>query len=194
MSFKQFNLIDDIMKAVEYQGYTTPTPIQEKAIPIVLDGNDVLAAAQTGTGKTASFTLPLLQQLQKQPPSGKRRIRALVLTPTRELAAQVHDNIVELARYLDLKSTVIFGGVSEKPQISTLNKGVDILIATPGRLLDLHSRGFCSFDALEFFVLDEADRMLDMGFIHDIKKISKLLPPKRQSLFFQPRFQSQFVI
>ena len=148
------------------------------------NNSDLISLAQTGTGKTASFTLPLLQQLQKQPPSGKRRIRALDLTPTRELAAQVHDNIVELARYLNLKSTVIFGGVSEKPQISTLNKGVDILIATPGRLLDLHSRGFCSFDALEFFVLDEADRMLDMGFTPQIETILKFIPKQHQTLLF----------
>jgi ATP-dependent RNA helicase RhlE len=132
-----------------------------------------------------------LQQLQKQPPSGQRRIRALVLTPTRELAAQVNDSIMESARYLNLKSALIFGGVSEKPQIAKLKQGVDILIATPGRLLDLHSRRFCSFDALEFFVLDEADRMLDMGFIHDIKKIAKLLPRNRQSLFFSATFSQQ---
>lgn len=184
MTFSDLGLSPALVKAVEEKGYTKPSPIQEKAIPHILEGKDILASAQTGTGKTAGFTLPVLQHLSETKHPKYRPLRALVLTPTRELAAQVHDNIREYSKYVNIKSTVIFGGVNAKPQISTLKNGIDILVATPGRLLDLINQKFIRLDNIEYFVLDEADRMLDMGFIHDIKKLLALLPTNRQSLFF----------
>ncbi len=186
-TFKEFGFSEPILKAISTVGYNQPSPIQEQAIPIIMNNNDVLAAAQTGTGKTAAFTLPLLQKLS-QSGSG---FRLLILTPTRELAAQVHENITELSQFLNLKSAVIFGGVSEKAQISKLNQGIDILVATPGRLLDFYRRNICSFNKIEYLVLDEADRMLDMGFIHDIKRIIKATPKQRQTLFFSATFSTE---
>lgn len=191
MSFKSLGLSDALLKAVSKKGYTTPSPIQEKAIPQVLEGRDVLASAQTGTGKTAGFTLPMLQLLTRSEYRRRRPIRALVLTPTRELAAQVYDNIKEYSEFLDVRSTVIFGGVNQKPQVRTLRQGVDILIATPGRLLDLQSQGEISLSKIEFLVLDEADRMLDMGFVRDIKKVISLVPKKRQTLLFSATFSKE---
>ncbi len=189
MSFKELGLIDPLLRAVKEQGYTTPTPIQKQAIPLILEGKDVLAGAQTGTGKTAGFTLPLLQILgDRTPQKGKRRVRVLVLTPTRELAAQVAESIKTYGKYLPFTSTVIFGGVGINPQISTLRRGVDIVIATPGRLLDLENQRAIDLSHVECFVLDEADRMLDMGFVHDIKKVLALLPKKRQNLLFSATF------
>lgn len=190
-TFKQFGFSQPITKAVETAGYTEPSPIQEQAIPIILDGTDVLAAAQTGTGKTAAFVLPLLEKLNSSTNTNTSNIRLLVLTPTRELAAQVYENIIALSQFLSLKSAVIFGGVSEKAQIATLNKGVDILVATPGRLLDFHKRRIVSFNSIKYLVLDEADRMLDMGFIHDIKRIIKATPKQRQTLFFSATFSDE---
>ena len=191
MSFKSLGLTDAILKAVEKKGYDTPSPIQEKAIPRVLEGKDVLASAQTGTGKTAGFTLPMLQVLTKVSPKGKRKIRALVLTPTRELAAQVHDNVKEYSEFIDIKSTVIFGGVNQNPQVRTIRQGIDILVATPGRLLDLIQQGVISLKEVEILVLDEADRMLDMGFLHDIKKLLAMMPTKKQSLLFSATFSKE---
>ena len=191
MSFKSLGLSDALLKAVSKKGYTTPSPIQEKAIPQVLEGRDVLASAQTGTGKTAGFTLPMLQLLTRSEYRRRRPIRALVLTPTRELAAQVYDNVKEYSEFLDVRSTVIFGGVNQKPQVRTLRQGVDILIATPGRLLDLQSQGEISLSKIEFLVLDEADRMLDMGFVRDIKKVISLVPKKRQTLLFSATFSKE---
>jgi len=192
MSFNNLGLSEPILRAISDQGYTTPTPIQKQAIPVVLSKKDVLAGAQTGTGKTAGFTLPLLQLLSDAPQQkGKRKVKALILTPTRELAAQVADNVHAYGKYLPFKSTVIFGGVGSNPQIQQLKQGIDIVIATPGRLLDLQSQGYIDFSAIEFFVLDEADRMLDMGFIHDIKKVLKLLPKKRQNLLFSATFSNE---
>lgn len=191
MSFKSLGLSDALLRAVEKKGYTTPSPIQEKAIPIVLNKKDVLASAQTGTGKTASFTLPLLQLLSK-PQKGRRMpIRALVLTPTRELAAQVYDNVKAYSEFLDVRSTVIFGGVKQHSQVKALRNGVDLLIATPGRLLDLHNQKVLSLAKIEYLVLDEADRMLDMGFMRDIKKILSLMPNKRQNLLFSATFSKE---
>lgn len=191
MSFNKLGLSDTLLKAVTEKGYTDPSPIQEKAIPLILERKDLLASAQTGTGKTAGFTLPMLQILSKEKQPHKRPIRALVLTPTRELAAQVYDNVQEYSKYLDIRSTVIFGGVNAKPQIATLRSGVDILVATPGRLLDLHNQRVFSFDNIEILVLDEADRMLDMGFLRDIKKILALLPKRRQNLLFSATFSKE---
>jgi ATP-dependent RNA helicase RhlE len=188
MSFDSLGLSDALLKAVSKKGYTTPSPIQEKCIPIVLQGKDVLASAQTGTGKTAGFTLPLLHLLTKQEQQGRRKIRSLVLTPTRELAAQILENVREYSVFLDIKSTVIFGGVNQNPQVKTLKNGIDVLIATPGRLLDLHQQGFVSLRDVEILVLDEADRMLDMGFLRDIKRILALMPSKRQNLLFSATF------
>lgn len=188
MSFKSLGLNASILKAIEAKGYTEPSPIQAKAIPEILQGNDVLASAQTGTGKTAGFTLPMLHLLAEKPVERRRKIKALILTPTRELAAQIYDNIKDYSRNLDLRTAVIFGGVNQTPQIRTLKQGVDILIATPGRLLDLKSQNALSLSEVEFFVLDEADRMLDMGFIHDIKKIVKIIPRDRQTLLFSATF------
>jgi len=189
MSFKTLGLSEQLLRAVKEQGYTTPTPIQKQAIPLIIEGKDVLAGAQTGTGKTAGFTLPLLQVLgNKSPQKGKKRVRALVLTPTRELAAQVADSIKTYGKYLPFTSTVIFGGVGINPQISILRKGVDIVIATPGRLLDLENQRAIDLSHVEYFILDEADRMLDMGFVNDIKKVLALLPKSRQNLLFSATF------
>ena len=183
MSFDQLELIDPILRAVQAEGYESPTPIQQKAIPPVLAGRDLLGCAQTGTGKTAAFALPILQRLSSQP-TPPRGVRALVLAPTRELALQIGESFKTYGRQLPLKSAVVFGGVGIEPQISNLRRGVDILVATPGRLIDLMERGAVSFNNLSILVLDEADRMLDMGFIHDIKRILKTLPHKRQNLLF----------
>lgn len=188
MSFKSLGLIPELLKAVNKQGYSTPSPIQEKTIPIILEGKDVLASAQTGTGKTAGFTLPLLQNLNATRKKRHRPIRALILTPTRELAAQVHDNVRDYSAFLDIRSTVIFGGVNAKPQIRTIRGGIDVLVATPGRLLDLESQKALSLARVEVLVLDEADRMLDMGFLRDIKKIISLVPARRQNLLFSATF------
>jgi ATP-dependent RNA helicase RhlE len=176
------------MRAISEQGYSSPSPIQAQAIPAILDGHDVMAAAQTGTGKTAGFTLPILQRLSSGKPASSNQARALVLTPTRELAAQVADSIQTYGKHLPLRSTVVFGGVKINPQMMRLRKGADILVATPGRLLDLYQQNAIRFDQLEVLVLDEADRMLDMGFIHDIRKIIALLPKKRQNLLFSATF------
>ncbi|MFD0931086.1 DEAD/DEAH box helicase [Psychroflexus salinarum] len=188
MSFKSLGLSESLVKAVSEQGYDTPTPIQSKAIPPVLERKDVLASAQTGTGKTAGFTLPLLDILSQTPPQRNRPIRALILTPTRELAAQVHQNVKDYSQFVDLRSTVIFGGVNQKSQVSTIRNGIDILIATPGRLIDLNNQGLLSLKKVEILVLDEADRMLDMGFLRDIKKIMGLIPKQRQTLLFSATF------
>ena len=189
MSFTSLGLSAPILRAVKEEGYTTPTPIQKEAIPVVLEGRDLLAGAQTGTGKTAGFTLPLLELLQNHKPAkGKRRVRALILTPTRELAAQVGESVATYGKYLPFTSTIIFGGVGINPQKNILKKGVDIVIATPGRLLDLVGQKALDLSHVEILILDEADRMLDMGFIHDIKKILALLPKKRQNLLFSATF------
>ena len=188
MHFNELNLSDAILKAIAEQGYDSPSPIQAKAIPAVLEGNDVMAAAQTGTGKTAGFTLPLLERLSKGKASKSNQVRALVLTPTRELAAQVAESVATYGKHLNLRSMVVFGGVKINPQMMALRKGADILIATPGRLLDLYNQNAVKFDELEVLVLDEADRMLDMGFIHDIKRVIKLLPQNRQNLMFSATF------
>lgn len=185
MTFENLNLVEPILKALQEEGYETPTPIQGEAIPIVLKGNDLLGCAQTGTGKTAAFSIPILQNLYKRGvQKGRREIKALVLTPTRELAIQIGESFAAYGRYTGVNHVVIFGGVSQVPQVDTLRRGVDVLIATPGRLLDLVNQGLIQLKTLEYFVLDEADRMLDMGFIHDIKRILPLLPQKRQTLFF----------
>ena len=188
MTFEDLGLSEDILKAVREKGYTTPSPIQEKAIPHILNGKDILASAQTGTGKTAGFTLPMLHDLAATKKEGKRPIRALILTPTRELAAQVYENVREYSVHLDIKSAVIFGGVKAKAQITTLRRGVDVLVATPGRLLDLENQGALSLKRVKIFVLDEADRMLDMGFLRDIKKVISLIPEERQNLMFSATF------
>ena len=186
MTFQDLKLESPLLKALEKQGYTQPTPIQEQAIPILLAGHDLLGVAQTGTGKTAAFAIPILNHLlkEKNTPQGKRIIKALVVTPTRELAIQIADNFTAYGQYTQLRNTVIFGGVKQAQQVTRLKQGVDILVATPGRLLDLMNQGYISFRDLKYVVLDEADQMLDMGFIHDVKKIIAKLPPKRQSLFF----------
>ncbi len=185
MTFKDLGLIEPILRAVTEIGYTSPTPIQEQSIPILLKKKDLLGCAQTGTGKTAAFTIPILQHLATEKQSSQRRqIKALIVTPTRELALQIEENIKEYGKYTNLKSTVIFGGVNQNPQVNKLRQGIDILVATPGRLLDLIGQGFITLSHIEYFVLDEADQMLDMGFIHDIKKIIAKLPKERQSLFF----------
>ena len=184
MTFEELGLSAPIVRAVDDQGYHTPSPVQEQAIPAVLTGKDVLAAAQTGTGKTASFTLPILERLKKGEKARSNSVRALILTPTRELAAQVQQNVYSYSKYLHFRSTAVFGGVKINPQMMRLRKGVDVLVATPGRLLDLFNQNTVKFKQVEMLVLDEADRMLDMGFIHDIKKILKLLPAKRQNLLF----------
>ena len=188
MSFSILGLSPQILEAIEAQGYSEPTPIQKKSIPIVLDGKDLMGAAQTGTGKTAGFTLPILERLSNGKSPSSNHVRTLILTPTRELAAQVHDSVKTYGQNLQLSSIVVFGGVGIGPQMQKLRKGIDILVATPGRLLDLHSKNAVHFDELEVLVLDEADRMLDMGFIHDIKRIIKLLPKKRQTLMFSATF------
>ena len=188
MTFDELGLSAPLLRAVTEKGYSEPSPIQAQAIPAVLAGRDIMAAAQTGTGKTAGFTLPILHLLHERPPLHPHRIRALIITPTRELAAQVAESVATYGAHLPLKSAVVFGGVKINPQIAKLRKGVDILIATPGRLLDLHQQGEVQFKDLEILVLDEADRMLDMGFIHDIRRILKLLPPRRQNLLFSATF------
>ncbi len=188
INFSDLNLDDRILKAVTDKGYKTPSPIQEKAIPIVLEGDDLLAAAQTGTGKTAGFVLPILHKIAQQKSQGHRSVKALILTPTRELAAQIQQNIDDYSKYLDIKSLVVFGGVGINPQINKLRNGIDILVATPGRLLDLCEQRACRLDKVQTLVLDEADRMLDMGFIHDIKKVLKHVPEKRQTLLFSATF------
>jgi len=188
MSFQSLGLSDALLKAISKKGYKTPSPIQEKAIPPVLEGRDVLASAQTGTGKTAGFTLPLLHYLSENQNPKYRSIRALILTPTRELAAQVHESVKDYSEFLNIRSTVIFGGVNQKPQVARLRQGVDVLIATPGRLLDLQNQGLLSLKYVEIFVLDEADRMLDMGFLRDIERVMKLMPEKRQNLMFSATF------
>ncbi|WP_452219891.1 DEAD/DEAH box helicase [Lacinutrix salivirga] len=188
MSFKSLGLSEALLKAISKKGYTTPSPIQEKAIPPVLLGVDVLASAQTGTGKTAGFTLPLLHLLSENPKERHRPIRALILTPTRELAAQVYANVKEYSEFLDIRSAVIFGGVNQKPQAANIRRGVDVLVATPGRLLDLENQGLLSLKRVEIFVLDEADRMLDMGFLRDIERVMKLMQGKRQNLMFSATF------
>jgi ATP-dependent RNA helicase RhlE len=184
--FKQLQLIEPILKALETEGYTVPTPIQQQAIPLALEGRDLLGCAQTGTGKTAAFAIPILQLVYQAIQNGNRTktIKALVLTPTRELAIQIDESFAGYGRYLYLKHQVIFGGVSQVPQVNALRNGVDILVATPGRLLDLMQQGYIRLHEIDFFVLDEADRMLDMGFINDVKKIVAKLPSKKQTLFF----------
>jgi ATP-dependent RNA helicase RhlE len=188
MAFEKFNLLPELLKAIEEKGYENPTPIQMQAIPLVLAGHDLLAGSQTGTGKTASFTLPMLQNLMQR---GHKGVRALVLAPTRELALQVEENVRELAKHLPLRSAAIFGGVNIKSQIKVLNQGVNIIVATPGRLLDLVNQKIVNLSHVEILVLDEADRMLDMGFIHDIRRILKLLPTKRQNLLFSATFSEE---
>lgn len=186
MSFEKLDLIEPILNALKHEGYTQPTPIQEISIPIVLKGTDLLGCAQTGTGKTAAFAIPILQRLTllKGNDNGRRKIQALIVTPTRELAIQIDESFANYGRFLNLKHTVIFGGVPQSKQVAQLKMGVEILIATPGRLLDLQTQGYVNLNDLKIFVLDEADRMLDMGFIHDVKKLVKLIPARRQSLFF----------
>jgi ATP-dependent RNA helicase RhlE len=192
MLFQDLPLIEPILRALEKEGYTNPTPIQEQAIPILLKGQDLLGCAQTGTGKTAAFAIPVLQLLHEKgqalPP---KTIKALILTPTRELAMQIKESFDAYGHFTSLKNTVVFGGVSQHAQVETLKRGVDILIATPGRLLDLMNQGFIQLRNIEFFVLDEADRMLDMGFVNDVKKVITKLPVKRQSLFFSATMPSE---
>ena len=191
MSFAELGLAEPLVRAVTEHGYTQPTPIQAQAIPAVLKGGDLLAGAQTGTGKTAGFTLPMLQRLNGGKRPAPRHVRALVLAPTRELAAQVNESVVTYGKYLKLTSEVVFGGVNINPQIQKLSRGVDILVATPGRLLDLMQQGALNLSAVEILVLDEADRMLDMGFIRDIRKVLAALPPKRQNLLFSATFADE---
>lgn len=183
MAFRKLALTEPVLKALAHEGYTTPTPIQQQAIPFILQGKDLLGCAQTGTGKTAAFAIPILELMQAQKPLGPG-IKVLVLTPTRELAIQIDESFAAYGRYAGIRHTVIFGGVSQHSQVNELRRGVDILVATPGRLLDLMQQGFIHLDKLQIFVLDEADRMLDMGFIHDVKKVISKLPAKRQTLFF----------
>ncbi|UFK97428.1 DEAD/DEAH box helicase [Kaistella faecalis] len=190
MNFTDLNLIDPIAKALQEEGYTQPTPIQAKAIPSILQGRDLLGTAQTGTGKTAAFAIPILQNLTEKN-IRNNQIKALILTPTRELAIQIEESFNAYGRHLKLRNLVVFGGVKQGAQENALRRGVDILVATPGRLLDFISQGIISLKHLEIFVLDEADRMLDMGFVHDVKRITKLLPPKRQTLFFSATFPDE---
>jgi ATP-dependent RNA helicase RhlE len=186
MAFQKLALIEPILKALAEEGYTTPTPIQQQSIPLVLEKRDLLGCAQTGTGKTAAFAIPILQLLhaEKERETGRKQIKVLILTPTRELAIQIDESFAAYGRYTGLTHAVIFGGVSQVPQVNQLRHGVDILVATPGRLLDLMSQGYIGLQHLKIFVLDEADRMLDMGFIHDVKRVIIKLPAKRQTLFF----------
>lgn len=188
MSFALLGLSDPILKAVATQGYDKPSPIQEQAIPAILQGKDIMAAAQTGTGKTAGFTLPVLERLSKGKPVRPNHVRALILTPTRELAAQVGESVAKYAKHLPITSAVVFGGVKANPQMQRMRQGADVLVATPGRLMDLHSQNAVKFQDVEILILDEADRMLDMGFIRDIRKILALLPKKRQNLLFSATF------
>jgi ATP-dependent RNA helicase RhlE len=191
MSFDVLGLTSDLVRATRDLGYENPTPIQYKAVPLVLDGRDIFAAAQTGTGKTAAFVLPILQRLAFVGQARQKQARALILTPTRELASQVHDAVLAYGAHLDLRSAVVFGGVKAEPQIAALARGVDTLVATPGRLLDLAGQGAVNFSTLEVLVLDEADRMLDMGFIHDIRRIIEQLPANRQTLMFSATFSRE---
>lgn len=195
MTFKELGIIDPILKALKAEGYTQPTQIQEQAIPILLKGRDLLGCAQTGTGKTAAFAVPILQHiyLNKENHNGPRKIKALIVTPTRELAIQIADSFTAYGKFTGLKNAVVFGGVKQGGQTTTLRQGVDILVATPGRLLDLIHQGFISLKDVEYSVLDEADHMLDMGFIHDIRKVVALLPQKRQSLFFSATMPPEIV-
>ena len=191
VEFERLGLSEPLLKAVAAKGYRNPSPIQLTCIPAVLEGHDVMAAAQTGTGKTAGFTLPMLERLRHGPKARAGQVRALVLTPTRELAAQVAESVVAYGRYLDLRSDVVFGGVSPNPQINRLRHGTDVLVATPGRLMDLHQQRALRLDQVEILVLDEADRMLDMGFIRDIRRIISLMPAKRQNLLFSATFSPE---
>lgn len=194
MQFESLNIIEPILKSLREEGYTIPTPIQVQAIPIVLQGTDLIGCAQTGTGKTAAFAVPILQLLSKNKSfDRKKKIRSLIVTPTRELAIQIEESFKAYGRYTGLTCTVVFGGVNQNPQTNALRNGVDILIATPGRLLDLMNQGFISLRGIEIFVLDEADRMLDMGFIHDVRRIIAALPQKRQSLFFSATMPPEIV-
>jgi ATP-dependent RNA helicase RhlE len=192
-NFKELGLIEPILLALFEEGYTTPTPIQAQSIPILLEGKDLLGCAQTGTGKTAAFTLPIIQLLSAKPVEKRKRIKSLIVTPTRELAIQIAESFNAYGRHTQLNCTVIFGGVGQGPQVTALKNGVDVVIATPGRLLDLMNQGFISLREVEFFVLDEADRMLDMGFVHDVKKLLAVLPKKRQSLFFSATMPPEIV-
>ena len=191
MSFSALGLIEPLIRSVNEQGYLEPSPIQQQAIPAILKGHDVLASAQTGTGKTASFVLPILQRLNDKPRAKANSVKVLILTPTRELAGQVHESIEQYGRHLGFRSAAVFGGVKISPQMMKLRGGVEILVATPGRLMDLHQQRAVRFDEVDTFVLDEADRMLDMGFIHEIKRIIKLLPIKRQNLLFSATFSPE---
>src|SRR5659263_22127 len=194
MQFQTLNIIDPILKSLKEEGYTIPTPIQIQAIPIVLQGTDLIGCAQTGTGKTAAFAVPILQLLSRNKSFDRRRkIKSLIVTPTRELAIQIEESFKTYDRYTGLTCTVVFGGVNQNPQTNALRNGVDILVATPGRLLDLMNQGFISLKNIEIFVLDEADRMLDMGFIHDVRKLLAALPQKRQSLFFSATMPPEIV-
>lgn len=195
MTFKDLGIIKPILKAIQEEGYTNPTPIQEQSIPVLLSRKDLLGCAQTGTGKTAAFTIPILQHLfnSKNDYKGKRKIRSLIVTPTRELAIQISENISGYGKYTEIKNVVVFGGVKQGGQTDALRRGTDILVATPGRLLDLISQGYITLRDVKYFVLDEADQMLDMGFIHDIKKIIAKLPVKRQSLFFSATMPSSII-
>lgn len=195
MQFEKLNIIAPLLRALKEENYTEPTSIQEKAIPLVLNGNDLMGSAQTGTGKTAAFAIPILQHLylDRRQNNGRRKISALVITPTRELAIQIGESFTTYGKYTGINNTVIFGGVSQGSQTNALKRGVDILVATPGRLLDLMDQGFVRLDDIEYFVLDEADRMLDMGFIHDIRKIIDRLPTQRQSLFFSATMPKNIV-
>ena len=195
MTFKELGLIPSVLRTLKEQGYEKPTPIQQQSIPILLKGRDLLGCAQTGTGKTAAFAIPIIQHLSKphNEPKGRRKIKALVITPTRELATQISESFTVYGKYTNLKNTVIFGGVKQKGQVDALRRGVDILVATPGRLLDLINQRKISLRDIQYFVLDEADQMLDMGFIHDIKKVIALLPKQRQSLFFSATMHPKIV-
>ncbi len=194
MSFSSLKIIEPVLRALEQEGYTTPTPIQNEGIPVILKGSDLLGCAQTGTGKTAAFAVPVLQLLYIKKTNEKRRkIRSLIVTPTRELAIQIDESFKAYGRFTGLVSTVIFGGVGQQPQTSALKRGVDILVATPGRLLDLMNQGYITLNGIEIFVLDEADRMLDMGFINDVKKIIAALPRQRQSLFFSATMPPEII-
>ena len=194
MPFQSLNIIEPILRSIKQEGYEIPTPIQKEAIPIVLRGTDLLGCAQTGTGKTAAFAIPILQLLHAAKSyDRKRKIRSLIITPTRELAIQINESFLAYGRFTGLTSTVIFGGVPQNPQTQILQKGVDILVATPGRLLDLMHQGYVTLRDIEIFVLDEADCMLDMGFIHDVKKIIAALPHKRQSLFFSATMPPEII-
>jgi len=194
MKFEDLKLSAPVLRALKEKGYTTATPIQSKAIPLALEKNDILGIAQTGTGKTAAFAIPIIEHLSNNNDTiGKKKIKALVLTPTRELAIQIEENFTEFSKHTSLKNTVIFGGVNQHSQVKILNQGVDILIATPGRLVDLMNQGFISLKNIEYFILDEADRMLDMGFVHEVKKLVQIIPKQRQSLFFSATMPKNIV-